>query len=536
MAGGGKNIICEPGDIIKDLKIKILEFISLNKIICNNVPNLQIPNSLPSMPSLNPSQAVIELLKDILAVIQGINFDQMKQQLIDWLVEQLKPLEKSIALNLKHGLKDCYACKISPEIPGWMFQTYPSTYVQAGDPAPGINMELKKLDLTCLFFINPNTTAGQLLYGNSMDMNRFLWDCVQDPGTTYTWRDPVITTKNICDITYIEDQFSQAPLVPFITDSNGDGIQDTDARPMVFKVQIHDDYHDKPLLTFVNDFINSQNPIFDADAVVPGCIELIFGTLTNKIQLPDDCVQRAVELEMALKDYVDAGIENEEVTTDASFYEFSPEQMVNIKKEVQNRKMGVKAFEKCCNSQVGKVDFDTLVNYHTDIKNASGSGGAKLNEQIAVTTRALDVMSQQASASVSNKDKTFALGEFFSNFITSIQIAITKIFLSPKNLIIIYMMYYLVNGKMIDGINIKKILQAIECLLRKILADLIRKLIYEYLLPLIIKALKDMIICVIMKKLKEKNIYHLLTMISLLPGKIADKIDKINQLMGKGSQ
>ena len=97
-------------------------------------------------------------------------------------------------------------------------------------------------------------------------------------------------------------------------------------------------------------------------------------------------------------------------------------------------------------------------------------------------------------------------------------------------------MYYLVNGKMIDGINIKKILQAIECLLRKILADLIRKLIYEYLLPLIIKALKDMIICVIMKKLKEKNIYHLLTMISLLPGKIADKIDKINQLMGKGSQ
>ena len=142
MAGGAKNIICDSQDIIKDLKIKILEFISLNKIICNNLPNLQIPNSLPSLPSLNPSQAVMDLLKDILAVVQGINFDQMKQQLIDWLVEQLKPLEKSIALNLKLGLKDCYACKISPQIPAWMFQTYPS-----GGVAPGINIELKKLDL-----------------------------------------------------------------------------------------------------------------------------------------------------------------------------------------------------------------------------------------------------------------------------------------------------------------------------------------------------------------------------------------------------
>jgi hypothetical protein len=528
MAGKVKNIICDSKDLIKDLKIQILEFISLNKIICNNLPNLQIPNSLPSLPSLNPSQAVMDLLKDILAVMQGINFDQMKQQLIDWLVEQLKPLEKSIALNLKLGLKDCYACKIAPRIPPWMFQTYPS-----GGVAPGINIELKKLDLTCLFNINPSGDAGQLLYGNTNDMNRFLWECIQDEGNPQLWVDPVITSKKICYVTYNE---SPSTLTNITDDGTGGGIQNTDPRPMVFKVQIHNDYQNKPLLTFVNDYINSQNPIFDADAVIPGVIELIFGTLTNKIQLPDDCVERAVSLEMALRDYVDAGIENEEVTMDNSFYEFSSEQMVNIKMEVANRKMGVKAFEKCCNSKTGKVDFDTLLDYHNEIKAVTSSGGAQLNEQIAITTRAMDAMADQASASVSNKDKTFALGEFFSNFITSLQIALVKIFLSPKNLIIIYTMYYLVNGKMIEGINIKKILQSIECILRKILGDLIRKLIYEYLLPLIIKALKDMILCVIIKKLKEKQLYKLLTMISLLPGNIADKIDKINQLMGKGSQ
>ncbi len=413
-----------------------------------------------------------------------------------------------------------------------MFQTYP------GSPtvdAPGINIELKKLDLTCLFNISPSSDAGQLLYGNTYDMNRFLWKCIQEPLTPFPWVDPVVGIP-IAWVTYIEDKFSQSPNVPFITDNTGDGIQNADARPMVFKVQIDDSYQTKELLTFVNDYINSQNPIFDADAVIPGVIELIFGTLTNKIQLPDDCVERAVQLEMALKDYVDAGVENPEVTMDNSFYEFSPEQMINIKAEVANKKMGVKAFEKCCNSQTGKVDFDTILDYHNDIKGISNTGGAQLNEQLSITTKAMDAMANQASASVTNKDKTFALGEFFSNFITSLQIAIVKIFLSPKNLIIIYTMYYLVNGKMIEGISIKKILQAIECILRKILGDLIRKLIYDYLLPLIIKALKDMILCVIIKKLKEKQLYKLLTMISLLPGKIADKLDKINQLLGKGGQ
>ena len=84
--------------------------------------------------------------------------------------------------------------------------------------------------------------------------------------------------------------------------------------------------------------------------------------------------------------------------------------------------------------------------------------------------------------------------------------------------------------------EIWSILKSFECLIRKLLADLINKLIYEFLLPLIISSLKDIILCYIMKKLKEKQIYYLYQMVSLLPGELQGKIDKINQALGKASQ
>ncbi len=40
---------------------------------CGNLPNLQIPSTLPGVPNLNPSQAIIDFLNDILSVLSGIS-------------------------------------------------------------------------------------------------------------------------------------------------------------------------------------------------------------------------------------------------------------------------------------------------------------------------------------------------------------------------------------------------------------------------------------------------------------------------------
>ena len=203
-----KNVICEP-DIIEGIKRQIFELITLKQTTCNNLPNLEIPNVLPDVPNLNPSQSVVDFLNDLLALITGINYDGMRMQLINWLVEQLEPLSKDLSLNLKLSLKSCYACKIDPKIPDWLLQTQSD-----GTTGIGYNVELNKIDLVCLFAANPNTESGKLFYegtcdpnGICNDMNAFLWEVIQANGQPLIWKDS-INNMNIAEFRYYENGVS----------------------------------------------------------------------------------------------------------------------------------------------------------------------------------------------------------------------------------------------------------------------------------------------------------------------------------------
>ena len=70
-----RNVVCQPGDVVQDFKRQILELISLNQTTCGNLPDLSIPNLIPEVPDLNPSQKAIDFLADILALVSGINFE-----------------------------------------------------------------------------------------------------------------------------------------------------------------------------------------------------------------------------------------------------------------------------------------------------------------------------------------------------------------------------------------------------------------------------------------------------------------------------
>tara|TARA_R110002020_G_C16278245_1_gene771620 strand:- start:572 stop:2284 length:1713 start_codon:yes stop_codon:yes gene_type:complete len=528
-----KNVICSPSDAIEGLKRQIFELISLKQTTCNNLPNLEIPNVLPGVPDLNPSQAVIDFLNDLLSVINGINYDEMRMQLINWLVEKLSPLAKDLSLNLKLSLKSCYACKIDPKIPGWLFQIQPGTiqYDSNGSPIPGsgtpglgYNVEINKLDLTCLFAANPNSEVGQLFYdGDSdSDMNAFLWEVIQENGNPLIWSDP-INGREIAEFRYYEN----SPIA-FIESSSAVDYQDIEPRPRVINVRIMDSYHNKSLITFINDYFNSQNPLFDVDKVIPSVIDLIYGTLTNKISLPDECLNKVVEFEESVKDYIDNGIDNPEIVFDDSFYEFSPTKLADIKKIVREKKLGVKQFKKCCGKQTSSISYETLNTINKDIKSST-----TLQNKIKTYTSAVDNLINESTEGVKNLEKGNASAEFLANFIVSLQIALSKLVLSPKNLLLMNMLYFLVNGEPVKEVSIKKILKEYECVIRDIIGELIRKLIYEYLLPLVLRALKDLIICYITKKIKEMNLQYIKSLISLLPPAISDKLEKANELFGK---
>jgi len=531
-----RNVVCEPGDVVADIKRQILELISLNQTICDNLPDLSVPNLIPEVPDLNPSQKVIDFLTDILALVSGINFEEMKMQLINWLVEQLQPLSEDLSVNFVNSIKSCYACKINPKIPEWLFQIQPSsvTYDANNQPIPGsgteglgFNVELNKIDLTCIFAADPNTDVGKLFYDgdSSIDINAFLWEVIQLNGDPLIWSDPT-NGKQILEVRYYED----SPIAFTQTDGTVK-YQNIEPRPRVFNFRvINQTYFDKTLISVLVDYFNSQQPLFDVDKVIPNVIDLLYGTLTNKIDLPDECLNNVVELETSISDYLDEGVGNgtTEFTFDDSFYTFDSKQLSNIKEKVKQKKSGVRQFKKCCGKEISTISFDSVLSINDEIKSAS-----TLQERINVYNKALDNLINESVANVKSLDIDSASGEFLTEFITALQIALAKLVLSPKNLLMLNLFYFLVNSKPITEVSIKNILKEYECVIVEILSELLRKLIYEYLLPLVIKALKNLVLCVITKKIKEKNINFLKSRLSLLPGFINDKLEDVNELFGK---
>ena len=465
-----RNVVCEPGDVVADIKRQILELISLNQTICGNLPDLSVPNLIPEVPDLNPSQKVMDFLADILALVSGINFEEMRLQLINWLVEQLEPLSEDLSVNFVNSIKSCYACKINPKIPEWLYQIQPSSiqYDQNNQPIPnsgtqglGFNIELNKIDLTCIFAADPNTEIGKLFYdGNSNnDINAFLWEVMQLDGQPLVWSDPT-SGKEIIEVRYYEDS-----AIAFTQTDGNVPYQNIEPRPRVFNIKvINQTYFDKTLITVLVDYFNSQQPLFDVDKVIPNVIDLLYGTLTNKIELPEECLTRVVELETSISDYLDEGVGNGSTnfTFDDSFYTFDNKQLLNIKEKVREKKSGSREYKKCCGKEVSSISFDTVLKINDEIKSSS-----TIEEKITTYNKALDTLINESTSNVKSLDVDSASGEFLSNFITSLQIALSKLVLSPKNLLMLNFFYFLVNSKPVTEISIKKILKEYECIISR---------------------------------------------------------------------
>ena len=203
-------------------------------------------------------------------------------------------------------------------------------------------------------------------------------------------------------------------------------------------------------------------------------------------------------------------------------------QMVNIKKIVSQKKLGVKQYVKCCGKQTSSISYETVKSINEGLTAAS-----TLQEKINTYTRSLDKLISESTEGVKNLDKNSASAEFLANFISALQIALTKIVLTPKNLMMLNLFYFLVNSAPVKEISVKKILKEYECIIRCIIAEILRKLIYDFLLPMVIKALKNIILCVITKKIKELNINYFKSKLSLLPGFVNKDLEKINEIFGK---
>ena len=496
--GGLQNKICDVLSDIKEAKLKILNKIKKLKAQCDSYPQLIIDTSLPS---LNINFAVLDFLRDILGLLGRLNINELRALIVDWLVSALGPLLKRMSEILKSAIKECYTCKINPQIPIWLMY----------DQGPGFNVELEQIDRTCLFKTSPTSEVGKLLYHGSStsDMNVFLYNLIQTTGPQL-WYNPN-TGKPIAYFEFLESE----PTIAYISSSTPNqcgGPQNTDPRNNVFNMKIHPDYASKSLTTFVNDYIDSQKPLFDVEKVIPNTIDLLFGSITGKLKLSDECLDKTIEFEKGLEKLIDAGIDDPEVLVDNTFFEFSIPEMVNIKDQARNRKSGEMPFTECCNKRTASVSMETL----TDLNEELSASGLTESKKVGVIDKSMKSMADQTTNNVNAEDADKAKGEFLFNFIQNISIVMSKLALSPKINFLLFTMSYLVNCKSRFA-NTQEFLKLNICIIRQLLGELLKKLIFEFLLPLILKYLKPLITCLIRSKLKERKEAYTISLESLNP-------------------
>ena len=508
MGDGEQNRVCDTIEDIREQKQWVLDEIKRYKSFCAGPPLLNIDASLPS---ININFAVINFLRDIMAVLGNLKMDEIRALIIDWLINNLRPTLERLGNIIKLAIKECYTCKINPKIPNWLYTV-------------GFNVELEQIDRDCMFKIAPTSIGGRLLYDGSSsdDMNTFLYETIQNGGTNI-WEDPK-SSKPIVHVKFIESSSTS-----WVSTTDAGNQQDWDPRNNVFNIKLDGAYSGKSLTTFINDYMDSQLPLFDLQKVIPATMDLLYGSITSNINLPTDCVTKKIEFEKGLEKMVNNGLDDAEVVVDNTFFEFSSPELKNIKEQVRNNKKGIRPFTECCSKKTASVNIESL----TELNDKLSDPNLSNSEKAGAVDKSMRDMEEQTTNNVNSVDVDKARRDFIGNFVNALSIVTTKASLSPKINLPIIMMGYLVENKSRYS-STNEFLKFNLCVIRNILGEILRKLIYELLIPFILKNLKPIIICALKYLLKDKLVNNQLSLESLLVNvNIRQETkDKINKAMG----
>jgi len=515
---GAQNKICDALEDIKEAKQNILDKIKNLKSICAGAPNFIIDTSLPS---ININFAVLHLLQDIMALLGNTNLEEIKALILNWLNNVIGPLSKRIKEILKQKMKDCFTCKIGPAIPPWLFLNNPND----GTIGNGLNFQLEQIDLQCLFKINPSTEMGELLYDN-YGMNYFLWETIQAAGTKKIWLGT--NGQPIAHFTFLESDPTA-----YTESTTPGGVQNilTTNQNNVFKIQIDNRYHNKSLTTFNNDYIDSISPVFDVSGVISKAMDIIYGVLGKGLNLSDPCAEKIMIFQNGIEKLINNGVDDPDVVIDNTFFEFNEPELVNIKEQTSNYKRGYRPFSSCCNKRVASIDPSTLIEMGRTLKDPAASPSS----MAGALEEGVSAMQHQSTQNVDALDRNKANLEFIGNLINSIGTAMSMLVFTPKiNIQLMTIAHLSQNASSFK--STPDFFQFFICIIRGILGELLKKLIYEFLIPYILRNLRPLILCLIGKLIKEAQGNHTLSLDSLLPTNqlMPDGMkDKIKKAMGK---
>lgn len=493
----GKEAIDSTGDRIDSginrLRQSLLAKLGIANVICSTFPSTNI---LGTVDFIRESlRDVVKFLIELLITLLDINLERMQELLSKWLAKELNILSSELNFTLRNNLNSCFLCKINPNIPNWMI-------------TDGINIEIKQVDFQGMLSIHPDSDAGNFIYGGEEDMNRFLFDVVNNNGAK-TWS---YNGLEVAKFTFIETGANvgyDESIDPAISD-NEKGKQNSGPRNNVINMKIARRYQGEPLINFINDYINSQSPIIISSKTVPNVMDLKYGLTSRLGNLSIDLIRKKAEFNAAATELFEKGVEDPDIKIDNSFITFDKEQRDAIEINTNEMYTGVVDSSNCCCGK-SSINDSTLISFNERIQKATGE-----TEVISVIDGGLTQMANESVSGFEPEERNKGYIEFFIDFIQNLGTVILSMILSPKINLIIVMLYYMVNKKA-RFINVKDFLKSVICVVRDLMLGILKKLIFSLLLPQVIRELSDIAKCAIKQKIARKVDEERRSLESLLP-------------------
>jgi len=436
---------------------------------------------------------IISILIELLTSLIG-NLSEIQTTISGWLVKEVSLFSKDIKFSINDSLKGCFLCKLNPNIPNWMI-------------TEGVNIEISQIDFKDMFKIHPDSLGGRLIYGDNRDLNRVLFEAIsqREKKVWYYNNRPIATFEFIEKDAYVGYDETQD-----YESFDNKGLQNTNKRNNVINMKIHTDYQNQSIVNFVNDYVNSLDPIIQAKKVVPNLMDINYGSIANLAKLSFDSIRKQVAFDLAIETLVNEGAEDEQYKIDNSFITFSDDNKGLIDKKATDKLNGEIEFETCCCGN-STVNTDTILSFNERIDKSTTEV-----EDITLTNNAITQLSNESTDSLPDDQKAKGYSEFIANLLSNLPTIIISMVFTPKINFIIVMLQYMVT-KNARFISVTDFIKRIWCVIKPILFGILKKVIYNLLLPLILSNIIDLIKCSIKEKIKRKLLEETKQVKSLIP-------------------
>jgi hypothetical protein len=433
---------------VLDKKRKVFGNIAAAKTLTNGMPKLKNSSSFPS---INNNGNTITFLTDLIKSLIG--FNELVKSVTDFLTTILDKLEIEIKNALKTELKSIVSCGINPSLPDFMKSN-----------GTGIVIQINKIDFLDIFKVDPNSTSGKLIYEDttggltSTDLNTFLFNVIQNDGTTNTW-------NGILDFTF-------QSLDPSGVNPNNSLV-----------IKANQNYDTKTLNDLNNDFIDSLD-LFQTSNLVNKIIDTIFGSISIQIGK----TRKQLEAEGKINAVIDKIVNSDEgETISDTYFTFDNEELSEIQYEADERKKGrIKVL--ASTTIDAKVPESQLTIFNEEM----GTAVTTQQKKETLVNNLNNMANTNAKNATNEQDKTTIKLNFIQKIIDNIIKAIVGIVLSPKVVVIFLINFKIVYGPdatFTDGVDfIKKNKKLLKNIMKKVSGELT-----QFLLKRVTKELTQLI-------------------------------------------